>query len=118
MNKTRVATIINTVIDNQIPHEISQWIKAECLIVVNDLSDWAISPSKHNAKGKELLGIFGFENGKPVIGLNHKTLTTTEEVIKTAKHEIAHFALWRRKLSNGERATNNLVKQWKGVLSL
>lgn len=113
MNKRSIAKIVTLVVDTIIPTEVSRLVKSDCLIVVDDLSDWAISPSRHNAKGKELLGIFGFENGKPIIGLNHKTLTTTEEVIKTAKHEIAHFALWHSGLPNGERAANRLASVWE-----
>ena len=112
MNKTRVANIINTTIDTKIPTEVRQWLKNECLVVVNNLSDWNITPSKHNAKGNELLGIFGFEDGKPVIGINHKALRTAREVIRITLHEIAHFSLWKMGLPNGERAANKLVKEW------
>ena len=112
MNKSKVANIITETIDTRIPQEVSQLVKANCIVVVNNLSDWTLSPSKHNAKGKELLGIFGFEEGKPVIGLNHKALRTKAEVIRTTMHEIAHFYRHHLGLSDGERATNKLVKQW------
>ena len=113
MNKNRVASIINKTIDTRIPQEVSRLVKANCPVVVNDLSKWDISLLRHNSKDKELLGAFGFEDGKPVIGINHKTLKTTEEVIKTTKHESAHSWLWHQGLPNGERAANKLVKQWE-----
>ena len=115
MNKTRVANIVTTVIDTRIPQEVSQWIKAECPVVVNDLSDWSIRLSRHNAKGKELLGIFGFEDGKPVIGINNKALRTKDEVVKTTMHEVAHFYLHQLGLPNGERVVNKLAKQWENI---
>ena len=113
MKQSRVVAIIKSVVENEIPQEVvSCLVKANCLVVVNDLSDWTLSPSKHNANGKELLGVFGFENGEPIIGLNHKTLRTKAEVIKTTMHEVAHFYLHHLGLLNGERTTNKLVKQW------
>jgi len=118
MNKRQVAKTATLVIETMIPQEVSQWIKTECHIVVDDLSNWDISLAKKTVKGKELLGIFGFENGKPVIGLNHKIIETEQEVIKTTKHECAHFARWHLGLPNGERATTKLAHQWEGDCKL
>ena len=113
MNKTKVASIINTTIDTRIPADVRQWLEAECPVVVNNLAEWDISFLRHNSKGKELMGSFGFENGKPIILLNHKALRTEREVIQTVLHEIGHFSLWKAGLPNGERAANKLAKQWE-----
>ena len=113
MNKSKVANIVTTTIDTRIPTEVRQWLEAECSVVVNNLAEWDISFLQHNYKGKELMGAFGFEDSKPVIVLNHKALRTAQEVVKTTLHEIAHAFLWHLGLPNGERAANNLVKQWQ-----
>lgn len=115
MNKTRVVSIIKSTIDSQIPDDVRQWLKSECPIVVDDLSNWDISLVRKTAKGKELLGVFGFEDSKPVIGVNNKALRTVREAARIVKHEIAHFVLWRTGLPNGERATNKLVKEWEAL---
>lgn len=112
MNKSRVASIAHHIIETMIPTEVRQWLKYECPVVVNDLSQWDI-PSHKRYVDKELLGIFGFENGKPIIGINHKTLKTAKEVIRTTLHEVAHFSLWMQNLPNGERATNKLARIWE-----
>lgn len=117
MNKARVASIVNHTIETRVPAEVRQWLKAECLVVVNDLSDWALSPAKHNEQNKDLMGIFGFENWRPVIGINYKALKTAKEVIRITLHEVAHFALWKMKLPSGERAANKLAREW-GATSL
>ncbi len=99
-------------VEHRIPEEVSQWIQDECPIVINDLNDWDLHPREKRGTGKEVLGVFGLEDGNPVIGLDHKTLRTMKEVLETAIHEIAHAWLWHLGKPNGERITNRLAKEW------
>ena len=114
MQKQRIVAITKHTVEHCIPEEVSQWIQKNVVIVVDDLSDWELSPAKNNTEGIDLLGIFGFEvaYNLPVIGLNHKTIKSRIEAINTTKHEIAHAWLWHLCLPNGERVTNKLVKEW------
>lgn len=116
MRKNEVASIVKTVVDNIIPEEVSLWIREDCPIMVDDLSTWDIKPVRKSIEGKVLLGVFGLEDGKPVIGINHKTLNTTNEVVKTTRHEIAHAYLWHAKLPNGERAARKLAIEWEEMI--
>ncbi len=113
MRKSRVAIIIISVVENNIPDDVSQWIQAECSIVVNDLNEWSFSPVRRSMNEEDLLGVFGFENDKPIIGINYRVLKTIKEVVQTVKHEIAHSWLWHLGLPNGERITNKLVREWE-----
>lgn len=115
MNKAKVAAIVTHTIETTVPAEVKQWLKAECPVVVNDLSDWSLSPAKHNEQNKDLLGIFGFENWKPTIGINYKALRTAKETTRITLHEVAHFTLWKMKLPNGERAANKLAREWEAI---
>lgn len=112
MNKHKVASIVNYTIETKIPSEVRQWLTDECEVVVNDLSDWTLSPSKYNEKDMDTLGAFGFENGKPTIGINHKMLKPAKEAMRVTLHEIAHAWLWKMGLPNGERQANKLAREW------
>jgi len=112
MKKYIVVTAVIQTVEHRIPKEVSQWIQAECPIVINDLNDWDLHPRSKSADGKVLLGIFGLEGGNPIIGLDHRTLKTIKEVVGTTMHEVAHAWLWHLGKPNGERITNRLAKEW------
>ena len=112
MKKRKIVALIKQTVEHSIPEEVSQWIQREVPIVVDDLSNWELTPSRRNIKGVDLLGVFGLENGKPIIGMNYKTLKTIQEVVKTTCHEIGHAWRWHLGLPYGERPTNKLVKCW------
>jgi len=113
MRKEKVAMIAKSVVDFMIPDDVRQQVKSECPIMVDDLSSWDLPPLGKHTEGKVLLGIFGFENNEPIIGLNYRTLNSTKEVRRTTLHEIAHFIRWKSGLNYGERATCKLAKEWE-----